>query len=359
LIVAVLGAGAGGSAAAAELSLRGLETRLWNRTAATLEPYRRAGGVGYEGLLGSGRAEVSLEAELPRALAGADVALVCLPALAHEALALALAEARTSLPIVLHPGHTGGALHFRRVFRDAGTPLPPLAELSTLSYVARKYTADTVTVTGIAQRLRAAALPDGDEALALARELFPAAVPERDVLAPELANVNLVLHPPGALLGAAWVEATGGDFLFYAEAVTPGVARVMDALDRERLAVGAAFGHDLDPLRDEMAAIGTAEPRAPDLRSAVAGGEANRSIRAPDSLEHRYYGEDFGHALVPFLALARAAGVDVPLAASMLEVGAALLARDLERDGLNARRLGIEGLDRDGVLELVRGHVRA
>ena len=48
-----------------------------------------------------------------------------------------------------------------------------------------------------------------------------------DVLACDLANVNMVLHVPGAVLGAAWVEATRGDFTFYVQGMTPGVARVM------------------------------------------------------------------------------------------------------------------------------------
>ncbi len=36
--VAIIGAGAGGAAAVAELTLAGHEVRLWNRSAATLEP---------------------------------------------------------------------------------------------------------------------------------------------------------------------------------------------------------------------------------------------------------------------------------------------------------------------------------
>jgi opine dehydrogenase len=203
--------------------------------------------------------------------------------------------------------------------------------------------------------VRGAALPGGDEALALARELFPATVAERDVLAPDLANVNLVLHTPGAILGAAWVEATGGDFLFYAEGVTAGVARTIEALDAERLAVASAYGHELDPLHAEMAAIGTAERAATSLGDAIRRGEANAKIRAPHALEHRYYTEDFGYGIVPLLEYAHIGGVDCPLAAALLELASVLLDRDLRTEGLNAERLGIDGLDRDDLLELVAG----
>lgn len=353
--VAVLGAGAGGAAAAADLTLRGHEVWLWSRSPSTLEPFRDA--VGYAGLLGSGRVRVRVALELAEAVAGADVALVCLPALGHEGVAAGLAEARVALPIVLNPGHTGGALHFRRVFALRRAPLPPLAELSTLTYVARKYAPDTVTVSGVAAQVRGACLPGGKRALAAACELYPAVRPEPDVLATSLANVNLVLHPPGAVLGAAWVEGTGGDFLFYAEGVTPGVARVMMALDAERLATAATLGHALPPLHEEMAAIGTADRDAAargDLAAAVRLGEANRAIKAPDSLVHRYYAEDFGYALVPFLVLAGLVGADVPVAEALLRLGETLLGRDLRTTGLGRARLGIEGLDRDGLLRVVR-----
>jgi opine dehydrogenase len=353
--VAVLGAGAGGAAAAVDLTQRGHEVALWNRSAATLEPFRAAGGVRHEGVLGDGFTAVArVTPDLAEALAGADVALVCLPSLAHDAVADALRDAGATLPVVLNPGHTGGALH---VAARMGAAAPPLAELSTLTYVARKPAGDAVRVTGAAGRVRAACLPGDDVALDWACALYPVARRERDVLATSLANVNLVLHPPGAVLGAAWVEATGGDFLFYADATTHAVARVIAALDAERLRVARAFGHELEPLLAEMAAIGTVDPAAAasgDLRAAIAGGEANRTIKAPDSLAHRYYTEDFGYGLLPFCVLARSAGIHVPTARALLALADTFVEGGVCRSGLSAERLGLDGLGVDRVLARVR-----
>ena len=359
--VAVIGAGAGGAAAVVELSRAGHEVRWWNRNAATIAPFRKAGGLRYEGVLGEGFARPAAFAdELGDALDGADLAMVCLPSLAHEAVAGALLDARVSCSVLLNPGHTGGALHVAAVFRGRGVEPPPLAELSTLTYIARKPDKASVRITGAAARVWAACLPGGEEALALAHVLYPVATDARDVIASSLANVNLVLHTPGAILSAAWVEATGGDFRFYVDAMTPGVARSIDALDRERLAVAAAFGHALPPLVEEMAAIGTAAAEAAargDTRAAIAGGEANRLIMAPESLEHRYYAEDFGYGLVPMLELAKIGGVEAPYAAALVEVASVLRGEDVRATGLTAERLGIAALDRPGLLALVRGAV--
>jgi opine dehydrogenase len=354
--VAILGAGAGGAAAAVDLTARGHSVSLWNRSPKTLDPFRTAGGVHHEGVLGDGFTPLArITPDLGEALDGVQVALVCLPSLAHDAVADALLAAGAEVPVVLNPGHTGGALH---IAERMGPAAPPLAELSTLTYVARKPQGDRVRVTAAAGRVRAACLPGGEAALDHACELYPVAVRERDVIATGLANVNLVLHPPAAVLGAAWVEATGGDFRFYAEATTPAVARVIAALDEERLMVAEAFGHRLDPLLDEMAAIGTVDAGAVargDLRAAIAEGEANRRIMAPESLAHRYYTEDFGYGLLPFCFLAEVAGVHVSTARSLLALADTFVPDGVVARGLTARRLGLAGLSLDGVL----AHVRA
>lgn len=357
--VAVLGGGAGGAAAVAELVTAGHEVTFWSRSPQTLGSFRDQGGVAYEGILGSGLARPKLiTGDLAAAIAGADVILVCLPTFTHGDMARHLAAARATAPVLLNPGHTGGALEFRCGFAAVGAGPPPIAEFSTLTYVARKYAPGCVTVTGAAKRVRLAALPGGEAAAEAAATLFCAAQLMPDVLACDLANVNMVLHVPGAVLGAAWVEATSGDFTFYVEGMTAGVARVMGALDHERRAVARAFGHELPSITAEMQAIGTVEPwvrNLDDLAGAIASGAANRSIKAPDSLDHRYYREDFGYGLLPFTELAAIAEVEVPIASSLLRIGQELIGIDLTASGRTATRMGIAGLDRTGLLELVRG----
>ncbi len=358
--VAVLGAGAGGSAAAVELSKKGFGVTLWNRSARTLEPHISLGGVEHEGVLGEGFTPLaSITTNLAQAIDGVDAILVCLPTFIHEEIARTLAELRVGeIPVVLNPGHTGGALAFRHAYLQVNSTLPPLAEFSTLTYVARKPTPTRVNVTGRARSVRLGALPGGEAALALAQAMFDSADPVSDVLAADLSNANLVLHPPGAVLAAAWVEARSGDFRFYVDGMTPGVARVMTRLDEERRLVARALGHELPPLVDEMKRIGTvddvrADPA--DLVSAIGGGAANARIKAPDSLQHRYYLEDFGHGLVPFIAIAQIAGVATPTANALLELGETLTGVAFRETGRTAASMGIADLDRNGLIALARG----
>lgn len=359
--VSILGAGAGGSAAAVELSRAGHSVSLWSRSPETLQPFEAAGGVEYEGELGEGVLRPdSMTSNMTGAVAETDVVLVCLPTLSHRPIAQLLAKSglRPSVPVVLNPGHTGGALEFTRTYGQLNPDVPPVAELSTLTYVARKYQPQRVTITGRAKAIRAAALPGDEAALAAAQSLFPSTRPVADVLATGLSNVNMVLHSPGAVLGAAWIEAQRGDFTFYVEGMTPGVTRVMKALDQERRAVARAFGHDLLSLVAEMMAIGTVEESVTDLdnfAAAISGGKANSQIRAPESFEHRYYREDFGHGLLPFLAFATVARVPAPTADSLLRLAGTLTGIDFAACGRTAARMGIAGMTIDELLKHVRG----
>jgi opine dehydrogenase len=356
--VLVIGAGAGGMSAVAELALAGHHVSLWNRSADTLAPILSAQGVGYEGVLGSGRIRLDVvTTDISEAISKTEAAVVTLPTFTHISVAqtLALAGWGNERPILLNPGHTGGALEFAQTYSKHGE-VPPIAEFNTLTYVARKYSPDIVTVSGRAKGFRAASLAGGGSAIDLAMKLFPGAKVVRDVLYSDLCNLNMVLHAPGAILAAAWVEARKGDFTFYVDGMTPGVVRVMKELDEERRRVGAAFGHDLLSVVDEMKIVGTVDANADsrDFVACISGGEANKKIKAPDSLTHRYYKEDFGHGLVPFVDLAKIAGVETPTANSLLQLANELCDVDFRAGGRTAVSMGISGLSKAELLKKVR-----
>ena len=349
--LAILGAGAGGAAATVELTLAGHDVALWNRSSATLEPFHN--GIAYEGVLGVGLAKPrTLTTDLATALQGAALAVVTLPTTSHASMATALTSIGWRGPVLLNPGHTGGALEFARA---TGAKPPPLAEFSTLTHIARKLQPGLVTITGQSRQLRLAHLPGGSAAADLAQTLWPAALRMPNVLATGLANINMVLHAPGAVLAAAWVEATAGDFTFYVQGMTRGVARVMTLLDAERLAVATAYGISLPNVVAEMQAIGSLAADIPStpLDAAIASGAANRRIRAPDTLAHRYYREDFGHGVLPFLALAAIANVDVPVASALFALAEAMIGPDLRTHGRTAAAMGIAGLTRAALLNQI------
>src|SRR5207253_10074727 len=106
--IAVLGAGNGGCATAADLTLRGYEVRLVSRSQSTIDPIIQRGGIE---LVEAGKescaARPVVTTNLSQAVDGVDLIITAAPALAHEYLAQSMApHLKDGQRILLNPGHT-------------------------------------------------------------------------------------------------------------------------------------------------------------------------------------------------------------------------------------------------------------
>ena len=346
--VAVLGAGHGGCAAAADLGRRGYEVRLHARSAERLAPLRQRGGIEVRGVQ-QGLVPVALmTTDLADAVRGADLIMLVVPSVAHAAYARALAPLIDgSQPIFLNPGHTGGGLHFLHQLRRAGYRGPlKSCETVTLTYITRMEGPATVNIYSYTKRLRFAALPGrhAAEMFALVKPLYPEIVQATSVLETGLGNLNAIFHPPGMIMNAGWLERTG--FLFYREGFTPAVSRVTAAVDAERMAVAKALGVPAVSFLDMFYEAGLttkAARESGDIARACEESAPNRTIAAPPRLDHRYIHEDVGYGLVPMAALGRLAGVATPTMDALVQLASAALGIDYARDGLTLERLGLAG----------------
>lgn len=353
---AVLGAGNAGLALAAYLSLRGFEARLHNRGAARLHAVRSEGGVWLEwpsargGSARATRAFASLAVattSLAEAIGEAEVILVATPATAHRDLAAGLApHLRDGQAVVLNPGRTGGALEFRQVLDHEGcTADVVVAEAETLVFACRADASARATIFGAKRRVRLAALPARRtvELLHRLRPAFPQFGPAQHVLATGFANIGAVFHPAPLLLNLGRVEA-GHAFEYYHGAVTPSVARVMEAVDAERLAVARAWGVRVPSAVDWLAdTYGTPRPVDGGLHAAILATPAYAGIQSPATPDCRYLTEDVPAGLVPLSELGRAAGVATPHMDALVELASTVQGVDLRSSGRRLDRLGIAG----------------
>ena len=348
--VAVLGAGHGGCAAAADLGRRGYRVRLHARNSDRLAPIRARGGILARGVHQGVVPVDVLTTDIGEAVRGADLIMLVVPSVAHEPYARALAPLIDGgQPIFLNPGHTGGGLHFLHELRRAGFSGPVKScETVTLTYIARMEGPATVNIYSYTTRLRFAALPGRhtEEMHALIKPLYPNIVPATSVLETGLGNINAVFHPPGMLMNAGWIERRRGDFLFYREGFTAAVGRVTASVDAERVTVANALGVPAEPFLDLFYAAGLTTAAARDSGSiarACEESEPNRTIKAPPSLDHRYIHEDIGYGLVPMAELGRLAGIATPTMDALVRLAGSALGIDYGRDGLTLSRLGLAG----------------
>ena len=98
--VTIMGAGAGGAAAATELTRAGHLITLWNRSPDTLKPFEVAGGIEYDGVLGEGLARLAaMTCDAAAAVKSTELVLVCAPTSSHRQLARVLATLKLGAKI--------------------------------------------------------------------------------------------------------------------------------------------------------------------------------------------------------------------------------------------------------------------
>ena len=355
--IAILGAGHGGCAAAADLTLRGFEVRLQARRPERLAAIEDNGGITARGVQDGLACIAHMTTDIAEAVDGAELIMLVVPSVAHEAYAEALAPLLDAdTPVFLNPGHTGGGLHFARALADAGfAGTPRLCETVTLTYISRLEGEAAVGIYGYTKRLMFAALPAREtEALhALIQPLYPEIVAASSVLETGLSNMNAVFHPPGMLMNAGWIEHTDGDFLFYREGITEAVGRVVSALDAERVAIAGGLGVPTRSFLETFHAAGLTTDAAlasGSVARACRESGPNETLKSPPSLDHRYVHEDVGYGLVPMAAFAELAGTPCPVIEAHIDLLSAAAGIDYRAGGLTLAGMGLDGLSPDDVL---------
>lgn len=354
-VFAVVGAGGGGQAIAGCLALQGHQVRLFNRSPHRLAPLLEQGGLKLTGAV-SGFARLELvTTDLAAAVGGAQVIMVVVPATAHEQVGRRLAGlVQPGQVIVLNPGRTGGALELLRSLQEGGAPAGVrVAEAQTLLFASRAYADGTCHIFSIKRQVPLAALPSSDtlQVLSAVKPAFPQFFAAGSVLETGLDNMGAIFHPGVTLLNAGHIEATGGQFDYYQEGLTPAVARVIEQLDGERVEVARAYGVRA---RSAMSWLGEAYGAwGETLREAVLNNPGYRGIRAPEHLDHRYIWEDVPASLVPIAALGQIAGVSTPVIDAVIAIASSMHSVDYRREGRNADRMGIAGYTPGEVLNLV------
>ena len=355
---AVIGAGNGGKAMAAHLALMGFPTTLYNRTPERIAAIKLRGGIDLEsyddGPRGFGRLALATS-DMAEALAQAEVVMVVVPSSAHaEVAASAAPHLRDGQIVVLHPGRTCGAIEFAKAMHDNGcTADVVVAEAETFIYASRSDGPAQSRIFRIKEAVPLAALPATRTACVLERmrPAYPQFIDGVNVLQTGLNNMGAIFHPALTLLNAGRIESTNGDFQFYIDGVTPSVARVLEALDRERVTVASALGIRARTAMEWLALAYNAT--GSDLNETIHNQPGYYGIKAPANLTHRYLFEDVPMSLVPIAALGQRYGVAVRAMDAVIQLACIIHRTDYWRRGRTLDKLGIAQLSVNEITQYV------
>src|SRR6185437_14341574 len=134
---------------------------------------------------------------------------------------------------------------------------------------------------------------------------------------------------------------------FYAQGVTPAVARLYRAINAERVAVAAALGASVPNLEDWFERVYGV--RGADLGQTCRLLTTNsdgpyQATGTPKSWDHKYIAEDVPVGLMPMRALAEAAGVPCPAIDAVIRLASIFAGTDFSANARTLQRMGLAGM---------------
>ncbi|MBL8993777.1 MAG: NAD/NADP octopine/nopaline dehydrogenase family protein [Spirochaetia bacterium] len=357
LRVCVVGAGHGGLAMAGYLGLSGHPVCLYNRTDENLHAVRWHKGIEVEGAVSGFGPILKATSIMGEAVSDVDLIMVVTPSTAHESLAHQMApHLRDGQIIILNPGRTGGALAFQRILKEHKVSENILVgETSTFLYASRAVSRSRAHIFRVKNKVSLATLPAHwiPQALKILQGPFPEFVAGSNVLATSMENIGAIFHPALTLLNAGWIESTHGDFDYYIQGITPTIARILEGIDADRLAVAQSLGMQAVSAREWLYLSYDSQGKS--LYEAIQNTESYRGISAPPSIAHRYIFEDVPMSLVPLASLGNLLHVKTPMIHLVIQLASVAHGRDYLAEGRTVEKMGLKGMSLKQIRQFVIG----
>jgi opine dehydrogenase len=348
--VAIIGAGIGGVYLVAMLGLAGCRVRLHDIDDSRLSDLRVAKGIEVEGP-GGGFAPLEMATtDLKAAIDGADIIVIVTGGTFQETVARALAPLlRDGQLILLVQGNTCGSLIVRRALDQAGCRAKvDIAEMDNDPMSAWRRGATRIAPIVTKRGLQIATFPGHrvDAVFPRLARLFPTAVAARNVVYTGFVNANAMLHVANCVGNAGLIDR-GGDYKFYAEGVTPMIARLYEAINAERVAVADKLGAKVPDLAAWFdLTYGVHEKTLPETCQKLTFNADGpyQATGTPKSFEHKYVSEDVPAGLIPMSAIGSAVGVPTPAIDAVIVIAQCMAGKDFAANARTLDRLGLAGM---------------
>lgn len=366
--VTVIGAGNGGMTAAYHLSKTGHEVCLYDLPSfdRQIRAVQETGGIealeGKNGdayLFGGFEKIARATTDMEEAVSFADTMVMICPSFAQEILfAEMIPFLRDGQILIVMPGNFAGlVLHEMLEKSDRAGLEFTFVDAISIPWATRLNGPAQICIMGLKKFMPLSIFPGSHATEQLKKqveEVMP--IPVRYLESPlraGLENINFGGHPLMTTVNIGLLENFEGNFNYYADCCSPATARATAKMDKERLAVGAAYGYQLWPELEIMNALydGHCESVYEFNRSSVTHGKVKNS---PASSKERYITEDVPYLLVPIDLLAKKAGLRPVIMESVIHLASAYNDTDYFTAGRTLEKMGLADMS----VEEIRGFLK-
>ena len=261
---AIIGAGAGGQSMAAILTSKGYIAKLYDIDKEKIHRLQELKTIKVTGVIACEAAPAVITDRIDEVMDDVDVIMVVSTTDAHRSIAYACKPyLKDGQIVMLNPGHCGGALEIANILRGedgCGKDLI-IAEAGDLMYGCRSYEVGNILHTGLKVHVPVATLPasDIDRLMKVLGPIFPCLQPAANVLETGFEGAGAMLHPIPSLMNINKMDL-GQSYDYYMEGITPHIADIISACDKERVAVCRALGVDALGVMHAVKAEGLPKP---------------------------------------------------------------------------------------------------
>jgi opine dehydrogenase len=359
LNIAILGCGAGGMAMAIDLGLKGHTINLFDmmKFDQNIKDIQKRGGIEATNRIVGFYKPNKVTTNAREAVSGADIIMVTARAFGHQELLKTVIQYLDRGQIILIWTSYFSSLRFYNFVKAKVPQDIILAESNILPYFVKIVAPATVEVYNKKSLMKIAAMPSQEtgKVMDIVKQLYPQCIAAENVLETSLDNPNIPVHVPPALLNTGYWERTEGNISFYGDLITPKVAKVIDAVDKERVAVGSALGMKLTPINEMLVATyGVTGKTTYEAFQNLSSHSAWRPrVSLEDFASKAAFGEDILYGFVPISSLGDQLDVDTKTIDSLTNLASLITGRDYWAEGATTEKLGLAGMAVPQIIEYV------
>ena len=158
-----------------------------------------------------------------------------------------------------------------------------------------------------------------------------------------LHNPNLIVHTIGAIMSIPRIEYTDGDYSMYREVFTPSIWNLVEKLDAEKMEILGSLHLRKIPYV-EACKYRNSKDLSIDAKEVFFDYAQNNSPTGPLISDSRYITEDVPEGLVLLESLGEMLDVKTPVCTALIDIASACLDENFRANGRSLTRLGVENV---------------
>ena len=345
--ISILGAGHGGLAAAADLTLMGHEVKLSavNKHDKNIQLLKAFKKIMIEGVTSKSSCPIEIPANfvcenVEEAIKFAEIIMIIVPAFAQDVYNDYILKYGKKGQIITYPCGGFSALNFNNKLKEYNRQDDFIVcETSSLIYTTKITAPCKILIKSIKDKVSFACANNEktDYALEILNKIYPQYYKAQNAWQTSFNNPSSILHTITTLLNASRIELFGPYKNSFYD-ITPSIARIMEAVDEERIAIAKNFYSSPLTLNQIMCSLYSLD--TDNIYETIKSINAYKLQHSPDSLKHRYISEDIPYSLVPIATLGKILNLKTSNMDSIINIACMCNSENYWQTGRTAEKLG-------------------